>query len=173
MSDVPLPTATGIDEPMRFAAAVAAARLRAGHATELRVHGHSMLPYLRPGQTVLLEPCTGAMLQRGDLVAFLQADRVILHRVLAVDAGAITAKGDHVPVAEVVPAAQVIGRAIAIASPRYVSLRAARQLRAGRWIARLSALHAWCGRLSVVGVGLASGCAIAVRLSAVLLRPPM
>ncbi len=115
------------------------------------------------------------MPEMGDLVAFEQAGRVILHRVLAVGPGTITAKGDHAPSVEVVPPAQVIGRAVAIVAPRVgVALRCA-QIRAGRWIARLSAAHARCGQLvgryPIAGRVLSRACAAVLHLAAIVLRP--
>jgi hypothetical protein len=156
-------------------AAVVAARLRAGHPTELRVQGHSMLPYLAVGQTVRVEPCTADQLRPGELVAFEQAGRIILHRVLAVGAGATTTKGDHAPRAELVPAAHVLGRATAVVSPRRVALRGERHALAGRWLARLSTLHAHCWQIAdrypVAGTLLAKLAAAAVRVAGRFFRP--
>jgi hypothetical protein len=155
--------------------AVVAARLRAGHPTELRVQGHSMLPYLAVGQTVRLEPCAGDLLRTGELVAFEQAGRVVLHRVLAVHTGAITTKGDHAPRTEVVPVAHVLGRATAVVLPRRVALRGARHALAGRWLARLSSIHARCWQIAdrypVAGTLLARLAAAAVHMASRFFRP--
>jgi signal peptidase I len=55
--------------------------LRQGHSVELSAYGHSMIPFLRPGQKVQLAPVDMSQIVRGDIVAFQKADYLVIHRV--------------------------------------------------------------------------------------------
>jgi len=59
--------------------------LRQGHSVELSAYGHSMIPFLRPGQKVQLAPTEFSQIVRGDLVAFHKEDYLVIHRVHAVN----------------------------------------------------------------------------------------
>jgi hypothetical protein len=124
-----------------LAAAVVVERLRAGKSVPLRITGHSMYPFLVPGQSVLLEPCSARSLQAGDLVAFERGGSVILHRVLAVCSGKVIEKGDNVRQETTVEENRIIGRARAVLGQRMVCLTQPRYRAAGCCLARLSALH--------------------------------
>ena len=58
--------------------------LRQGHSVELSAYGHSMIPFLRPGQKVQLAPVDMSQIVRGDIVAFQKADYLVIHRVYKV-----------------------------------------------------------------------------------------
>ncbi len=121
--------------------AVIRERLRAGHDTQLRVQGKSMQPYLVAGQSVLVQPCSAALLRPGDLVAFEQSNQVILHRVLAVDAGSnqVVEKGDNVRYATTIEADRVLGRAVAVFGTQLTDLKSFRHSTPARLIS-------WLGR---------------------------
>jgi hypothetical protein len=162
----------------RLATAVVVARLRAERSTSLRVSGWSMYPFLTPGQDVLLESCAADELRPGELVAFERAGRVILHRVLSVypGTGQIIEKGDNVRQASVVEKHEVLGRATAVLVPRRpVELTRYCHVRAGRWLARLSAVHAGLHRFAsehrLTGRPLAFGFTVLLRLAGALAKP--
>lgn len=70
--------------------------LRAGGRMWVRGRGPSMLPTIRPGERVLLEPLSGR-LQKGDIVA-VRGDRCILvHRVVECGMDTIQTRGDSSP----------------------------------------------------------------------------
>jgi hypothetical protein len=162
----------------RLATAVVAARLRAGHSASLRVSGRSMYPFLAPGQEVLLEPRAAGALRPGELVAFARAGRVILHRVLSVcpDTGQIIEKGDNARQASVVETHEILGRATAVLARRPMDLTRSRYIRAGLWLARLSAVHGRLQRFAsehrFLGTPLALGFTIVLRLAGALAKPP-
>jgi hypothetical protein len=59
--------------------------LARGEAVVLRVHGASMLPWLREGDKVRIRPAAGRPLHRGDIALFWRAPgRPILHRVVRI-----------------------------------------------------------------------------------------
>lgn len=71
-----------VDQPL-FNGVVGDALAR-GESVCLRVHGGSMLPWLREGQKVRVVPAAGRRIRRGDVVLFRRApDRPVLHRVVA------------------------------------------------------------------------------------------
>lgn len=69
--------------------------LQAGATIRLPVAGTSMLPLLRPGDAVWLVAVDPALLQPGDLVAVLQPDRLLTHRLIAVGPHGWQTKGDN------------------------------------------------------------------------------
>ncbi len=177
-------TAPTIDERVglaavdsRLATAVVAARLRAGRSTCLRVSGRSMCPFLAPGQDVLLEPCAAEALRPGELVAFKRAGRVILHRVLSLQPGTgqVIEKGDNVRQTSVVEKNEILGRATALLGRRPVELTQSHYVLAGRWLARLSIVHAWLHRFSseyrLLGRLLVLGFTVVFRLASALAKP--
>ena len=59
--------------------------LSRGESVRLRMHGVSMLPWLRDGEAVRIRPAAGRRIVRGDIALFLRPpDRPILHRVVRV-----------------------------------------------------------------------------------------
>jgi len=178
MTSVPIRDAASAGDQTELAAAVVEARLRAGHPTELRVGGRSMEPFLAAGQRVLLEPCPDDALKRGDVAAFVRDGRLILHRIVAVDAdaGMATLKGDNAAAAEVVATAEIMGRATAVLWPRRVSLVEPGRQRIGRWLARFSVVHGQVHRFAhrwpLLGLIPATAATVAMRAIGFLLRPP-
>jgi hypothetical protein len=87
----------------------------------VRVSGDSMLPTLRPGERVVLRPVAPELIRPQDVVAFrAPGDRLILHRVHAIDVDRLVTAGDHallfdppVSVRDVVGVAQDIGPRLA------------------------------------------------------------
>ncbi len=174
MSQQPDPPLSAMDS--RLATAVVVARLRAGRSTSLRVSGRSMYPFLAPGQDVLLEPCATEALRPGELVAFERAGRVILHRVLSVHPGTgqVIEKGDNVRQASLVEKNEILGRATALVGRRPVELTQSRYIRAGRWLAGMSAVHARLHRFAsehrLIGRPLALGFTVVIRLAGALAK---
>jgi len=149
--------------------------LRAGRSVPLRVTGHSMAPFLSPGQRVLLAHCSAQSLKAGDLVAFERGCRVVLHRVLAVHSGTVIEKGDNVRQETAVAQKQILGRAVAVLGPRTVSLMQPRHRASGRWLARLSAWHGCIHRYAAnrcrAARPLARASTLLLRFTAKLVRP--
>jgi signal peptidase I len=82
------------------------------------ISGQSMLPLIQNGDNVLVEHGTGSI-SRGDIIVFLQADKMVAHRVLRIKRqGAsftLTAKGDNNPYFDPpVEVKQVVGRVLKI-----------------------------------------------------------
>lgn len=82
------------------------------------ISGRSMLPLIQNGDNVLVEHGVGRI-NRGDIIVFLQADKMVAHRVLRIERkGAsftLTAKGDNNPYFDPpVEVKQVIGRVLKI-----------------------------------------------------------
>jgi signal peptidase I len=66
----------------------------------------SMAPTVQPGHVVVVEPFTGQMLEKGDVVTYrdVEVDRLVTHRISAIDEdGTITTKGDANAVDDSVP----------------------------------------------------------------------
>ena len=66
-----------------------------GQGFALRVWGRSMLPTIRPGTVVEVEPCGPAELRVGDVALVRGGDRVVIaHRVVSIGAGGFVTRGD-------------------------------------------------------------------------------
>lgn len=117
---------------------VIARSLAQGEAVLLRVHGVSMLPWLREGEQVRLVPAAGRRLRRGDIALFWRAPgHPILHRVVRVnrEEDLYECRGDsETGPCERVPATSVVGLVATTALRRaaYLALHPAR-----RWFNRL------------------------------------
>jgi signal peptidase I len=89
--------------------------LAAGETVRLPVSGTSMLPLLQPGNTVTVIPADPAALRRGDLVVAWQHDRLLIHRLVAIDARGWHTKGDNNDLADPPLAGQaILGRIVTI-----------------------------------------------------------
>ena len=82
------------------------------------ISGRSMLPLIQNGDNVLVEHGAGSI-SRGDIIVFLQADKMVAHRVLSIKRKATTftliAKGDNNPYFDPpVEVKQVVGRVLKI-----------------------------------------------------------
>lgn len=78
--------------PRAAVAQLVAELLRDGRRVSLAVGGVSMAPLMRAGDRVVLEPVD--RVGRGDVVARLAGDRLLIHRVVAVVAGTPLTRGD-------------------------------------------------------------------------------
>jgi hypothetical protein len=79
-----------------------------------KVVGMSMAPTLLPGETLFVEPCPDPA--PGDIVAFSVAGSLLVHRIVRVDAGTLTCRGDNRLVDDpTVPRAALLGKVVEIA----------------------------------------------------------
>src|SRR5512143_1975364 len=110
----------------------------------LRVISNSMLPTLRPGDEVIVQPASLGSLQRGDLVVVQHETELITHRLIEVSAQGWRTKGDHCTAADPVwPAAMILGRVVAIQrSGRSINLQTRRWQVLNRWLGYLNSLQA-------------------------------
>jgi signal peptidase I len=79
---------------------LAAEVLRSCGNLRLRVTGHSMLPTVWPGDTLVVEPASSRDVSKGDIVLFSNGQRLVAHRLIAKDCGSgdsIETQGDAVP----------------------------------------------------------------------------
>lgn len=94
--------------------------LRDGKVLRFRGHGASMEPLVRDGDILWVEPVDARGVRCGDTVLFHDAQgRVVVHRVIGVDAGftgrRFTLQGDAVLRPDgVIPQARIFGRLAAI-----------------------------------------------------------
>jgi signal peptidase I len=130
-------------------ACVSAHLARRGHVC-LRVHGTSMLPWVRPRDIVLVRRASADAARCGDLVLFARNGQLFVHRVIAKKqfAGSlqVLAKGDAHPHPDAAVAPdEFLGRVVRIhRRRRRVDLDAPSQLLLGILIARISACsHRW------------------------------
>lgn len=65
-----------------------------GEEVWVRVASPSMAPLIRPGEELRLAPLGTRPLVGGALIAYREGERLVIHRVLALQAGGVTAKGD-------------------------------------------------------------------------------
>lgn len=74
--------------------------LRDGQAVWINADGYSMYPSLRPGDKLKVIPFDFQSIVVGDVIAFLQKDIFVAHRVIEIDSGRedtiLKAKGDSV-----------------------------------------------------------------------------
>jgi len=92
----------------------------AGRMIDVRVEGNSMLPLMRPGDTVSLRLTDGFVLKIGDLIAFWQNGNLIVHRFIRrrkLDKSVwLCQKGDNLSGWSWIPADEVVGRVETIRS---------------------------------------------------------
>jgi hypothetical protein len=111
--------------------------LRRGNALRLRARGGSMLPFLRDGDLLRVEPAAVAGLGIGDVICYEPpAGGLCLHRVVAREKRGFVTRGDALAYVETVPDAAVLGVVTAVERRGRV-----RRLRtpAARWRGRLIA----------------------------------
>ena len=93
-----------------------------GKTMQLRTDGISMSPMLETGAIATIEFADASGLRAGDVILFVRADRLVLHRLLRVRNGeggvVFVEKGDHQPFAADIAVSCVLGRAIEIATTR-------------------------------------------------------
>ena len=129
---------------------------RAGDATQitealrergrvaLRVHGTSMLPWVRPGDIGIIRKASREDVRRGDLVLFQRNDRLFVHRIVDerqdLSGRQVSTKGDAHPTTDGwLNEEELLGRVIRIyRNGKRIHMETATQLALGRVIAQLS-----------------------------------
>ncbi len=98
-------------------AAIHAAHAAAGD-TVVRVRGGSMRPLLPDGAVVRLRPLADGEPRVGDIVAALDGPRLIVHRVVAIEASCVVTHGDRTSAPDPpLPRSAVVGVATRIRGP--------------------------------------------------------
>jgi len=120
--------------------------LRVSGRLWLRVRGTSMLPWLRPGDTVVVHPGGTSELGRGDLVVFARRGILVTHRVIQTrdkpEGMQLVTKGDACQDADdPIQKDELLGRVVRILrGKRCLHLDTARQRFKGALVARFPAL---------------------------------
>lgn len=99
-----------IDNKTLFAAVEA--RLAEGQSVEMPLCGVSMVPTLRNGDIITLEPA--AVVAVGDVVLFRSQGRHLLHRVVAIDGDTFTMQGDNCRTVEMAGRGDILARLVAV-----------------------------------------------------------
>lgn len=118
--------------------------LAEGKDVRLHVDGTSMVPSLKPGDTVVLQRVEPGQLQIGDLVVVRREHDMVTHRLVHQDAGQWLMKGDNCRYLDP-PASgkMILGRVITVErSGTVTNLQGARWRFVNRWLAGLSWLEA-------------------------------
>lgn len=118
----------------------------AGGRLAFRVRGTSMVPTLRPGDTVIAEPVEVHSLRRGDLVVWRDGHRYIVHRLVARSpAGLWYTKGDNLADLDPpVPDEAIFGRVVAVKREGgYLRLDTRRAVAVSRLLGAFGRLEAW------------------------------
>lgn len=144
---------------------LAEGELAGGGPLRLEVRGDSMLPALRPGDRVLLQPVAPGDLRMGDLVAVRRGRQAVTHRVIGRRAGAWLLKGDNRWRADPpLDPGRLLGKVVAVEGSAGAALLEGEAGRyAARMVARFSSGEA---RLDELGRRLLPG-----RAGAALARP--
>ena len=86
----------------------------AGRVIDVRIEGISMMPLLRPGDRVSVRLTDGDDLERGDLIAFRQNGKLIVHRFIAKkyldNFWSVCQKGDNLTGASWIGLDEVLGK---------------------------------------------------------------
>lgn len=112
----------------------------------LRVHGTSMLPWVRPKDIALIRKISIENVRCGDVVLFRRESHLLVHRIVekrgSLNAAQLFSKGDAHPTSDgVVEGQELLGRVVRIyRNGRRIDLDAPRQLALGVFISQLS-LH--------------------------------
>jgi len=69
--------------------------LRDGIAVRFEVSGHSMTPFIRPGDVVTVQPCPGRRPAVGAVLLLDAGNRLLLHRHVGWAVGGIVPRGDN------------------------------------------------------------------------------
>jgi hypothetical protein len=93
------------------AESLAAAALRGGRPLRIRVRGGSMLPFVRDGDDVVVEPAAPGDVRTGDVLCYEPwPGRLFLHRLVARTVDGLVTKGDALTYSETIPPAALLGR---------------------------------------------------------------
>jgi len=110
----------------------------------LRVHGTSMLPWVRPHDIALIRQISIEHVRCGDVVLFRRENHLFVHRIVEkrgpLDASQLFSKGDAHPTSDgLVQEQELLGRVVRIyRNGRRLDLDAPRQLALGLFISQLS-----------------------------------
>jgi hypothetical protein len=127
------------------AACIAGALAKRGYVS-MRVHGTSMLPWVRPGNIALIRQTTIENVRCGDIVLFRRGAHLFVHRIVekrgSLDTAQLFSKGDAHPTSDgPVGHEQLLGRVVRIYKDgERIDLDAPGQLALGLLISKLS-LH--------------------------------
>jgi signal peptidase I len=71
-------------------------------SARIRVQGSSMLPSIRPGDEIEVQPIPFHEIETGDVIAYRRGDRLFAHRVIGKDPGNnnLITRGDSLPQAD-------------------------------------------------------------------------
>ena len=110
-------------------------------SARIRVQGSSMLPSIRPGDEIEVQPIPFHEIETGDVIAYRRGDRLFAHRVIGKDPGnnPIT-RGDSLPQADApVLESELLGSVTAVfREGRRVSLKRSPTTRAAGELFRRS-----------------------------------
>jgi len=111
--------------------------LEAGIAVRLAARGQSMKPLVRSGSLLRVVPARGEA-KIGDIALVrLENGGVIIHRVVAIDGGRVTTKGDaYVTPDGAVDRSRILGRVVAVERPLPIPLE-------GTWARAFGRLVGW------------------------------
>jgi signal peptidase I len=110
----------------------------------LRVHGTSMLPWVRPGDIALTRKISSENVRCGDVVLFRREDHLLVHRIVekrgSLDVAPLLSKGDAHPASDgIVGEQELLGRVVRIyRGGQRINLDAPGQLALGVFISQLS-----------------------------------
>ncbi|NJL35113.1 MAG: hypothetical protein HC893_16245 [Chloroflexaceae bacterium] len=94
---------------------MACTRLQQGQSLVVRVQGNSMLPLLRPGDVVRVEPVSINGIRSGDVLLVAYPHTLLMHRLIAHTAHGWQTKGDNRSLPDApVPAPAIVGRVVAV-----------------------------------------------------------
>ena len=120
--------------------------LKSRGRVSLRVHGTSMLPWVRPKDIALIRKTTAENVRCGDIVLFRRENSLFVHRIVkrrgTLEDAQLYSKGDAHPTSDgVVQKRELLGRVVRIyRDGRRIDLDAPSQLALGLFISQLS-LH--------------------------------
>ncbi len=123
---------------MRFEATVEEL-LAQGIAARFRASGDSMDPAIRSGEHLHVEPVELAALRRGDIVLARQPRGLTAHRIVRIEDGWITTRGDNCSDDDpIFTAEQLVGRiAAAERDGRMQSIQSRKVAQARGWVRRV------------------------------------
>ncbi len=101
-------------------------QLESGYSVPLQVSSPSMLPILRPGDTVQVVAARPHELVPGDLVTYQAGESLYTHRLIAADDGLYQTRGDNLFYPDrPVPFAAIVGRVAQVQrGTRHINLQA-------------------------------------------------
>jgi len=118
--------------------------LAEGREIRLRVNGTSMVPFLKPGDIVVLQRIEPERLSRGDLVVVRREHDLVTHRLVWQGTGQWLTKGDNCRSLDpAVVDKAILGKVIALErSGTIIDLQEQRWQIKNRWLARLGWIEA-------------------------------